>query len=130
MIELHNTFTKYIAAPPSDFGDFAMLRNHEPKSEGVPNAHLYSKPAFQPNHRSPEESSISMRSLVDSAIEAVNRLLAEQKGINPQSRFTLTSFGHVVRPIIENIALADGPLIGRDLYRADGGSTSLNVRHP
>jgi hypothetical protein len=76
------------------------------------------------------DASISMRSLVDSAIEAVNRLLAEQKGINPQSRFTLTSFGHVVRPIIENIALADGPLIGRDLYRADGGSTSLNVRHP
>jgi hypothetical protein len=55
------------------------------------------------------DASISMRSLLDSAIEAVNRLLAEQKEVNPLSRFTATSFGDQVRSMIENIALADAP---------------------
>jgi len=72
------------------------------------------------------DASISMRNLVNPAIDAVNRLLAEQKEVNPRSRFTSTSFGDYVRAIIENAALADAPLIGRDLYRADGGSTALN----
>jgi hypothetical protein len=72
------------------------------------------------------DASSSMRDLVDPATQAVNRLLAEQKGVNPQSRFTSTSFGDSVRAIIENAGLADAPLFGRDLYRADGSSTALN----
>jgi hypothetical protein len=72
------------------------------------------------------DASISMRNLVDPAIEAVNRLLAEQKEVNPHSRFTATSFGDCSRPIIENVALADAPLVSRDLYCADDGSTALN----
>jgi hypothetical protein len=72
------------------------------------------------------DASISMSSLVDPTLEAVNRLLAEQKEVNPQSRFTSTSFGDSVRVMLENVALADAPMIGRDLYRADGPSTALN----
>jgi hypothetical protein len=72
------------------------------------------------------DASISMRKLVDPAIQAVNQLLSEQKQLNPQSRFTATSFGDSPRAMIENIALGDAPSLGRDLYRADGGSTALN----
>lgn len=72
------------------------------------------------------DASLSMRDLVDPAIQAVNRLLSEQKALNPASRFTSTSFSDHVRAMIENIALAEAPLIGRDLYSADGSSTALN----
>jgi hypothetical protein len=72
------------------------------------------------------DASLSMRDLVDPAIHAVNRLLNEQKALNPASRFTSTSFSDHVRAMIENIALADAPVIGRDLYCANGSSTALN----
>jgi hypothetical protein len=64
--------------------------------------------------------------LVDHAIGAVNTLLVEQMGVNSASRFTLTSFGARVRPILEDVPLVDAPLIDRILYVADGGATALN----
>jgi hypothetical protein len=71
------------------------------------------------------DASISMHSLVVDLVSAFNRLIDEQKRINPQASVTVLSFAEAVRELRKNVSLASiSPLEVRG-YEL-GPATALN----